>query len=87
MAADPSTPSSQPSAGVGSSDPRRTLVLMKQGHRHVFHYRQGDEQAMLRELQNLASDSQSVITPFDAAVLARQIAGDMLRPAPTSTST
>ena len=57
----------------------RQLSLVKDGHRFVFRYREGDEESLIQTLMDMAGRTDLRFDWFDAAVLSRQVNEALLR--------
>lgn len=65
------------------------LELVKNGHRYVFSYAQGEESKLLASVLDMARDPEYPLDMFDAALLSHQIGRsmaqqlrDLVRPSP-----
>ena len=70
LPASASTPT--PSAITPARSPHQ-LMLVKQGQRYLFRYRNGEEVQVLEGLAEMARDPQSGLDWFDAAILTHQM--------------
>ncbi len=57
----------------------RTLVLVKEGKRYVFHYDVGGERELLQSFLDMVADGQSGLEWYDAAMLCNQMGEGMGR--------
>jgi hypothetical protein len=57
----------------------RQLSLVKDGHRYVFRYQEGDEESLIQELMDMAGRTDLGFDWFDAAMLSRQVNERLLR--------
>lgn len=51
----------------------RTVTLIRNGHRHVFRYRRGDESRVIEEICRQAQSGQTGLDYVDAAMLSFQV--------------
>ncbi len=57
----------------------RQLSLVKDGHRYLFRYPEGEEESLIQVLMEMAGRTDLGFDWFDAAVLSRQVNEKILR--------
>lgn len=55
------------------------VSLVKNGHRFIFRYQEGDEESLIETLMEMAGRTDLAFDWFDAAVLSRQVNEKLLR--------
>jgi hypothetical protein len=69
---------------MASDETINVLAIQKQGHTHLFLYRDGLEGDMLRALGRAAADSETNFSWYDAAVLGQKVRANQVNSSKSS---